>query len=78
MCRGVQEETCILNVPCATLRENTERPETIEAGANMLAGTDSRRIEEAAGKMLGSSRTWANPYGDGKAGERIVGIIRSR
>ena len=35
---GVQEETCILGVPCVTLRENTERPETVDVGANMLAG----------------------------------------
>lgn len=41
---GVQEETCILGVPCVTLRDNTERPETIEAGANILAGADPNTI----------------------------------
>jgi UDP-N-acetylglucosamine 2-epimerase (non-hydrolysing) len=41
---GVQEETCVLGVPCVTLRENTERPETIDVGANVLAGTDPDRI----------------------------------
>jgi UDP-N-acetylglucosamine 2-epimerase (non-hydrolysing) len=71
---GVQEEACILNVPCVTLRENTERPETIDAGANMLAGTDAERIVEAAGIMMDGSRTWDNPYGDGKAAEKIVKI----
>ena len=45
---GVQEETCILGVPCVTLRDNTERPETIEVGSNMLAGTSPERILEAA------------------------------
>ena len=49
---GVQEETCILGVPCVTLRDNTERPETIEVGSNMLAGTSSERILEAAKIMV--------------------------
>ncbi len=71
---GVQEETCILGVPCVTLRENTERPETIEVGSNVLAGTDSGRIGMAARKMLESRREWANPFGDGKAGKRIINI----
>jgi UDP-N-acetylglucosamine 2-epimerase (non-hydrolysing) len=73
---GVQEESCILNVPCVTLRENTERPETITAGANILAGTDVKRIAAAAEKMMNASRAWENPYGDGKAGERIVEICK--
>ena len=71
---GLQEETCILGVPCVTLRENTERPETVDVGANMLAGTDAKKIVAAAGKMLAAPKTWENPYGDGKAGERIVEI----
>ena len=73
---GVQEETCILNVPCITLRENTERPETIDAGANVLAGTDPEKIVEATRGLLGSSRAWRNPYGDGRAGEKIVEICK--
>jgi UDP-N-acetylglucosamine 2-epimerase (non-hydrolysing) len=71
---GVQEEACILNVPCVTLRENTERPETISVGANVLTGTDSNSIAGAVRTMIASSRQWQNPYGDGTAGERIVGI----
>lgn len=73
---GLQEEACILNVPCVTLRENTERPETLDVGANMLAGTDPARILAAAEEMLSRKRSWANPYGDGRAAERIVKIIR--
>ena len=69
---GVQEEACILRVPCVTLRENTERPETITAGGNMLAGTDAEQIQRIAAKMMDASRTWENPYGDGTAGEKIV------
>ena len=45
---GVQEETCIIGVPCITLRDNTKRPETLEDGSNNLAGTDSDKILEAA------------------------------
>ncbi|MFA5268648.1 MAG: UDP-N-acetylglucosamine 2-epimerase (non-hydrolyzing) [Methanoregula sp.] len=69
---GIQEEACILGVPCVTLRNNTERPETIDVGANMLAGTDPGAISRAAATMLKASRTWKNPYGDGHAGERIA------
>jgi UDP-N-acetylglucosamine 2-epimerase (non-hydrolysing) len=72
---GVQEETCILNVPCVTLRDNTERPETIEVGANILAGTVSDNILECVRLMLDKKNVWQNPFGDGKAGERITSII---
>jgi len=72
---GVQEEACILGVPCVTLRENTERPETIEVGANILAGASPERILEYTKLMLGRKKDWENPFGDGKAGERIVDIL---
>ncbi|WP_343241358.1 MULTISPECIES: UDP-N-acetylglucosamine 2-epimerase, partial [unclassified Methanoculleus] len=71
---GVQEETCILGVPCVTLRANTERPETIEVGANVLAGTGADEILASAGQMLSRSGTWENPYGDGMAGRMIATI----
>lgn len=74
---GVQEETCILNVPCITLRDNTERPETLEAGANVLAGTKSETILKKAELMLGRNINWINPFGDGKAGMKIVQILRN-
>lgn len=73
---GVQEETCILNVPCVTLRDNTERPETLEVGSNMLVGTEPERILEGVRLMLHRENNWKNPFGDGRAGERIVGIIK--
>ena len=72
---GVQEESCILGVPCVTLRDNTERPETMEVGANMLAGTKPERIVACARKMSERERTWENPFGDGMAGERIRRIM---
>lgn len=75
---GVQEETCVLKVPCVTLRDNTERPETLEVGANMLAGTNPYDIISKTEHMLESKRDWPNPFGDGRAGERIIQIIRAR
>ena len=71
---GVQEESCILGVPCVTLRDNTERPETLEAGSNILAGATPDRILECSQIMLGRKNNWANPFGDGKAARRIVEI----
>jgi UDP-N-acetylglucosamine 2-epimerase (non-hydrolysing) len=73
---GVQEEACILRVPCVTLRYNTERPETLEVGANTLAGTDPQEIVKKADLMLAKDRCWENPFGDGKAAEKIVKILR--
>jgi len=75
---GVQEEACILKVPCVTLRDNTERPETIEVGANTLAGAEPKRILEKTKLMIDDDRGWPNPFGDGRAGERIVSILEER
>ncbi|NHN46472.1 UDP-N-acetylglucosamine 2-epimerase (non-hydrolyzing) [Halostella sp. JP-L12] len=72
---GVQEEACILGVPCVTLRENTERPETIEAGANRLVGTDPSRIVDGAVTAVTDAGDWQNPFGDGTAGERILDAL---
>jgi UDP-N-acetylglucosamine 2-epimerase (non-hydrolysing) len=75
---GVQEEACILKVPCITLRDNTERPETVEVGANILVGSDKNKLIEAVEIMLKRDKNWINPYGDGKSGERIVKILIER
>ena len=72
---GVQEETCILNVPCVTLRDNTERPETLEVRSNILAGTNAESIVSKTKEMMKGDNNWGNPFGDGKAGERIVEIV---
>lgn len=53
---GIQEEACILRVPCITLRDNTERPETIEVGANILAGTEPNKIIHSVNKTLKKKR----------------------
>ena len=72
---GVQEEACILKIPCLTLRDNTERPETVEIGANILAGVESDRILNLTCKMMKKSGYWENPFGDGKSAEKILKIV---
>jgi UDP-N-acetylglucosamine 2-epimerase (non-hydrolysing) len=69
---GLQEEACILKVPCVTLRDNTERAETLEVGSNVLAGTNPHEIVAKTEQMLKKKREWINPFGDGRAGERII------
>jgi UDP-N-acetylglucosamine 2-epimerase (non-hydrolysing) len=72
---GVQEEACILKVPCVTLRDNTERPETLRVGSNVLAGSDPETILEKTMIMLSKERRWRNPFGDGHASARILDVI---
>jgi UDP-N-acetylglucosamine 2-epimerase (non-hydrolysing) len=73
----IQEESCILGVPCVTLRDDTERPETLTVGSNVLAGGDPDHILPAAFRMLSLERKWQNPFGDGSAGKHIVQHIHS-
>lgn len=75
---GVQEESCILGVPCMTLRDNTERPETVDVGANLVVGTDPSRIMDGVRTMLPRRGGWACPLGEGGAGGRIVDICLGR
>lgn len=69
---GVQEEACVLDVPCVTLRENTERPETVAVGANRLAGATAQGVVDAARTILRADPAWENPFGDGDAAGRIL------
>ena len=73
---GVQEETCILRVPCVTIRLNTERPETLKVKSNILSGLDSKSILCSAVKMLKADKKWANPFGQGHAAREIVAILK--
>jgi UDP-N-acetylglucosamine 2-epimerase (non-hydrolysing) len=75
---GVQEEACILNVPCVTVRDNTERQETVEIGANILAGAAPEKILACAKEMLNRKKIWKQPYGDGHTAEEIIGIIKKK
>lgn len=78
---GIQEEAITLNLPCITLRYNTERPETVEAGGNILVGTSQKKIVNSIRKILSDEDLYRrmkeapNPYGDGTASEKIVDII---
>jgi UDP-N-acetylglucosamine 2-epimerase (non-hydrolysing) len=72
---GVQEETCILGVPCVTLRDNTERPETLEVKSNILVGANAEEMLRGAKHMLKQGNGWKNPFGDGNASKRILDSI---
>jgi len=76
---GIQEETTFLGIPCLTLRENTERPITVEVGSNEIVGLDRKRIlaclrSISAGRW---KKTAVPPLWDGKAAGRIVDILES-
>jgi UDP-N-acetylglucosamine 2-epimerase (non-hydrolysing) len=72
---GVQEETCILGVPCITLRNNTERPETLEIGSNVLSGADPFVMLSCA-MSADREKNWGNPYGNGTAAKLIVNTCK--
>lgn len=72
---GVQEEACILSVPCVTLRDNTERPETLNIGSNVLIDVEKNEIMECVKKMMGREKNWKNPFGDGRTGDKIIKIV---
>ena len=79
---GIQEESITLDIPCVTLRYNTERPETISAGGNILAGTEEKEIKYNIERILNDKETYErmanaiNPYGDGNSSKRIYSIIK--
>lgn len=81
---GIQEEAPTFGKPTLVLRETTERPEGVEAGVARLVGTDEEKIFREAERLLTDPEAWgamaraANPYGDGRAAERIVAILAGR
>jgi len=73
---GLQEETTVLGIPCLTVRENTERPITVEVGTNLVVGTDPVHIQQAADRIMdGHAKKGRVPdYWDGRSGERIAQV----
>lgn len=76
---GITEETTVMGVPCLTLRDNTERPETVEEGTNMLVGTNPDNVKPALDSLF--SGNWKKggipQLWDGNAAERIVDVLTS-
>src|SRR3989454_4658835 len=76
---GIQEETTALGIPCVTLRENTERPITVEMGTNTIAGTDTAKIVAAANRALDNPPDKSNlkipPLWDGRTADRILDAL---
>jgi UDP-N-acetylglucosamine 2-epimerase (non-hydrolysing) len=74
---GITEETTVMGVPCITLRDSTERPETCTIGTNELIGTDPRRLEESLDTLLDGrwKKGGIPPLWDGRAAERIVRVL---
>ena len=77
---GIQEETTYLGVPCFTLRDNTERPITIERGTNVLLGLDPARIAEVPGLVAAAPTAppVPPPLWDGHAAERLAEVVVGR
>jgi UDP-N-acetylglucosamine 2-epimerase (non-hydrolysing) len=74
---GIQEETTYLGVPCFTLRDNTERPITVEIGTNTLLGLKPERIAELPA-LIGAKRAEVPPYWDGAAAARLADVLVSQ
>ncbi|BDT69927.1 UDP-N-acetylglucosamine 2-epimerase [Comamonadaceae bacterium OS-1] len=78
---GIQEEGAALSCPVLVLRDTTERPELIEAGAGMVVGTDTERIVRTVDQLLGDERLLecmrqaVNPFGDGRTAPRIADVL---
>ncbi len=70
---GLQKEAFVLQVPCVTLREETEWIETLEDGWNVLAGSDPQKIAAAARRLVPTRQ--GAPYGDGHAARNIVDAL---
>lgn len=76
---GMQEEACVLRRRCLILRANTERPESLDTGgACLVPGSERSRMIAAAHELLRAQVAWSNPFGDGRAYQRILDVLRAR
>jgi UDP-N-acetylglucosamine 2-epimerase (non-hydrolysing) len=77
---GIQEETTVLNIPCLTLRKNTERPITVKEGTNVIVGVDKERIIEESYRILnGDSKSGRIPkFWDDEVAQRIVKVLEKK
>ena len=74
---GVQEESCILQTPCLTIRNNTERPETVNVGGNIICGYSPNKIIKFANIMFKKKRKWKVPLGAGNTSQIILKHLKS-
>ena len=76
----VPEEALYFKKPCVTIRESTERPETIESGSNVLSGLNSDDIFQCVKQMISvvPDWSWNSSLGDGKTASKVVNIIRGK
>lgn len=72
---GLQEEACILKIPCITLRNSTERPETLEVGSNILIYRFDKNDEKEVEKIINKEKNWINPFGKGDTAKKIIEIL---
>jgi len=73
---GIQEEACILMKPCITTRLNTERPETVMIGSNILVGYNSKKINNSINIFLKKRQYWNNPFGKIGVSNRIINYLK--
>jgi UDP-N-acetylglucosamine 2-epimerase (non-hydrolysing) len=74
---GIQEETTFLGVPCLTIRENTERPITVDIGTNVLVGRDVQKVRQEMDRVLAGKAKCGRipPLWDGHAADRIAAVL---
>jgi UDP-N-acetylglucosamine 2-epimerase (non-hydrolysing) len=73
----VQEEGCILGVPCVVIRISTERPETVVLGSSIIAGLEPANVIRSIETFISERRKWDHPYGDGHTADRVADVLKN-
>lgn len=73
----VQEEGCILGVPCVVIRISTERPETVVLGSSIVAGLEPANVVQSIETFMTENRKWDHPYGDGHTADRVADVMKN-